>query len=189
VGEAIDIAGAEDKAAAKLEGILSELVLTVASGAGTFAAAKIIAAKNVDKVGDAEVGDGVGLVLLVDQQREGDTGFFAEDAGIVAVAEADGGERSTFFEKGLLVFAQLRDVFAAKNSAVVAKKDDHCRIFLPQRAKANFLAVGIRQNDVCELLAESFQHDGPSLKSATGTSSCAESVDFSAPVRLASLRI
>jgi hypothetical protein len=30
VGGAIDVAGAEDKAAAELEGILSELVLTVA---------------------------------------------------------------------------------------------------------------------------------------------------------------
>ena len=141
------------------------------------------------QVDDGEVGDSVGPALFVDQQREGDTGFFAEDAGIIAIAEADGGERSASIEKSLLVFAQLRDLFAAKDSAIVAKKDDHCGIVLTQRANANFAAVGVGQNDVCELLAESFRHDDSSLKSTTGMSSCAESVDFFAPVRSASLRI
>jgi hypothetical protein len=131
VGEAIEAAGSEDKGAAELKGIVSELVLAVASSAGAFAAAKIIAAKNVKQVGDAEVGDGVGLALFVDQQRKGDTSFFAEDAGIVAVAEANGSEGSASIEERLLVFAQLRDVFAAKDSAIVTKKHDYSGIFLP----------------------------------------------------------
>jgi hypothetical protein len=62
------------------------------------------------------------------------------------------------------VFAQLRDVLAAKDSAIVAKKNNDCRIVLPQRAQANLLAQGVRENDVGELLAERFRHDGPSLK-------------------------
>jgi hypothetical protein len=37
----------------------------------------------------------------------------------VPVAKADGGERRALIQKGLFVFAQLRDVLAAKNSAIV----------------------------------------------------------------------
>jgi hypothetical protein len=37
----------------------------------------------------------------------------------VSVAEADGGKRRALIQKVLLVFAQLRDVLAAKNSAIV----------------------------------------------------------------------
>jgi hypothetical protein len=132
VGKAIDVRRAKDEAAAKLEGIQSGLMLTMAGGTGAFAAVKIIAAQNVKQVGDAQVGDGISLALFVDQQRKIDAGFFAENTGIVAVAEADGCQGSTFIEKGLLVFAQLRDVLAAKNSSKVAKKNDNRRVAMPQ---------------------------------------------------------
>jgi hypothetical protein len=160
-----------------LEGILSELVLMVASSACAFAAAEIIAAKNVKQVGDAEVGDSVGLALLVDQQWEGDTGFFAEDAGVIAIAEANSSERSASVEKGSLAFAQLRDVLAAKDSAIMPKKDDHGGIVLPQRAEANFVAVSIGQNDVRELLAECLRHDDSSLKNTISKSSLAGTLE------------
>jgi hypothetical protein len=65
----------------------------------------------------------------------------------------------------LLVFAQLRDVLAAKDSSVMAKKNNNRGLALPQRAQANFPAVGVGENDVCELLAETFFHVNPSLKS------------------------
>ena len=133
VREAIDAAGAEDEAAAELEGVPSELVLAVAGGAGAFAAAKIIAAKNVKQVGGAEISNSVGLALFVDEQREIDAGFFPKNARVVAIAEADGHKRSTFVEEGLLVFAQLRDMLAAKDSAIVAKKNDDHGVVLPQR--------------------------------------------------------
>jgi hypothetical protein len=132
VGEAVDISWCEDEAAAELEGILAEFVLVVAGCAGAFAAGGVIAAKEMKQIGGAQVGDGVGLALVVDEQGERDAGLLAENAGVVAVAEADGGEGSAFVAEGWLVLAQLRDVLAAKDSTVVAEKDDDGGLGLPQ---------------------------------------------------------
>ena len=63
------------------------------------------------------------------------------------------------------MFAQLRDVLAAKDSAIVAKKNNNRGLALPQRTEANFPAVRVGENDVRELLAETFLHVNPSLKS------------------------
>lgn len=164
MGEAIDIPRTEDEAAAKLKWIQPKFVLTMAGGAGPIAALEIIAAKNVKHIGLAQVGDGVRLAIFVDQQGEVDSRFFLENAGIVAVAKADGRQGSTFVEEDLFVFAQLRDVLTAKNSSIVTKKNDDSRLALPQRTQTNFFPKGVRENDVCELLAQSFHHDGPSLE-------------------------
>ena len=51
MGEAVDVAGAEDKGAAQLEGIAAEFVLVVAGGAGTLAAFEIVTAEEVEDVG------------------------------------------------------------------------------------------------------------------------------------------
>ena len=142
--EAIDISRREDKRAAELEGILAELVLMMAGGAGAIAALEIVAANEMKEIGGAQAGDGVGPALFVDEQGEVDARFFAKDAGVGAIAKADGGEGSAFIQEGPLVFAQLRDVLAAKDSAVVAKKNNDRGIVLPQRAEANFLAVRVR---------------------------------------------
>jgi hypothetical protein len=69
------------------------------------------------------------------------------------------------------VFAQLRDVLAAKNSAIVAEKNNNGGLALPQRTQADFLAIGIRENDVSELLAESILHLESSLTSRISLSS------------------
>jgi len=50
----------------------------------------------------------------------------------VGVPEADSGEGGVFAAEGLLVFAQLRDVFAAEDSAVVTEKDEDGRIVFPE---------------------------------------------------------
>jgi hypothetical protein len=161
VGEAVDIAGAEDEGATELEGIGAEFVLVVAGGAGALAAFEIVAAEEVENVGGLEIGDFVGLAVLVDEQREVDAGFLLEDAGVVGVAEADGGEGGVFFAEGWLMFAQLRDVLTAKDSAVVAKKDDDDGVVFPERAEADLLSEGVGERDIGELLAEGFGHDGP----------------------------
>lgn len=96
--------------------------------------------------------------MLVDQQGKSDAGFLAEKACIIAVAQTDGGERGAFVEEGLLVFAQLRDVLVAEDSAVVAKKNDDGGVAFPERAETDFLAVRIWENDIGESLAESFVH-------------------------------
>ena len=47
MGETVDIAGAEDEGAAKLEGIAAKFVLVVAGGAGALAAFEIVAAEEM----------------------------------------------------------------------------------------------------------------------------------------------
>jgi len=66
VGEAVDVAGAEDEGAAELERIAAEFVLVVARGAGALAALEIVAAEEVKNVGGFQIGELVGLALLVD---------------------------------------------------------------------------------------------------------------------------
>ena len=73
----------------------------------------------MQQIGGTQIGDGVSLAPFVDQQGKRDSRFFAENSRIVPVAKADGGERRALIQKGLFVFAQLRDVLAAKNSAIV----------------------------------------------------------------------
>jgi hypothetical protein len=132
VGEAIDISWREDEAAAKLEGIRAKFVLLMTGRPRALAALEIVAASEVQQIGGGEISDGVCLALFVDQQGKIDARFFAENVGVVPVAKADGGKRSAFVQKSLLVFAQLRDVLAAKNSSVVTQKNDHGRLALPQ---------------------------------------------------------
>jgi hypothetical protein len=158
VGEAIDISRTEEEAAAELEGIQAEFVLVMSGCVGAFAAFEIIAAKKVKDVCGAQVGDGIGLASFVDQEWKIDAGFFAENAGVVTVSKADGGERSALCREFLLVGAQLRDVLAAEDSSIVTKKHNDGRMALPQRAKADVLAVGVGKNNVSEAFAEGFLH-------------------------------
>jgi len=160
VGEAVDIAGAEDEGAAQLEGIAPEFVLAVAGSAGALAAFEIVAAEKMENVGGFEIGDFVGLAVLVDEQGEVDAGFLLKNAGVVGVTEADGSEGGVFFAEGWLVLAQLRDVLAAEDSAVMAKKDEDGGIRFPEGAEADGFAEGVGERDIGELLAEGFGHDG-----------------------------
>jgi len=98
--------------------------------------------------------------MLVDQEGEVDAGFLLVVAGEVGATETDGGEGCALFTKGLLVFAQLRDVLAAEDSAVVAKEDDDGGIRFPEGAEADLLAEGVGERDSCESLAESIGHEG-----------------------------
>jgi hypothetical protein len=160
MGETVGVAGAEDEGATQLEGIAAEFVLLVAGCAGAFAAFEIIAAEEMEDVGGFKIGDFVGLAALVDEEWEVDAGFLLKDAGVVCVAEADGGEGGMFFAKGLLVFAQLRNVLAAEDSAVVAKEDEDSGIRFPERAEADRFAEGVGERDAGEPLAEGLVHGG-----------------------------
>jgi hypothetical protein len=52
-----------------------------------------------------------------------DSRFFTKHTSVASVTQADGGQRGSFVPEGLLVFAQLRDMLAAENSAVMAEKN------------------------------------------------------------------
>ena len=160
MGEAVDVAGAEDKGAAELEGVAAEFVLAVAGGFGAAAALEIVAAEEMEKIGFAEVGEFVGLAVGVDEEGKVNAGFFLEQKGVAGVAEADGGEGGVLFAEGLLVCAQLRDVLAAEDSAVVAEEDEHGGIRFPKRAETNLFAEGVGKSDAGETLAEGVGHEG-----------------------------
>jgi hypothetical protein len=55
--------------------------------------------------------------------------------------------------KGLLVIAQLRDVFAAEDSSVVAEKNEDGGIGFPERAEADGVAEGVGEGEAGEALA------------------------------------
>lgn len=131
VGEAIRVPWRKNKAAAKLKRIRSQFVLVMPGAASAIAALEIVAAKQMQHIGYAQVCDFVGLAPFIDQQGKVDSRFFPENTCIVAVAKADGCKGSAFFAEGLLVFAQLRDMLSAKNSSIVAKKNDNGGSALP----------------------------------------------------------
>ena len=58
------------------------------------------------------------------------------------------------------MFAQLRDVLAAENSAVMAKEDEDSGIRFPERAETNGVTEGVGKNDGGEPLAEGVGHEG-----------------------------
>jgi hypothetical protein len=158
VGEAIDVSWRENKTSAELKGILPEFVLLMPCRLRAIAAFEVVTSGQVQQIGGTQVSDAVSLALFVDQQGKSYSRFFAENPCVVSVAKADGGQRRPLLQKGLLVFAQLRDVLAAKNSAVVPQKNDHGRLLLPQRTETDFPPVAVGQNDIRKLPAESFLH-------------------------------
>jgi hypothetical protein len=87
---------------------------------------------------------------FVDQKRKVDARFFAKYSRIIAVAQSDRSKGGSFVAEGSLVFAQLRDVLAAKNSAIVAEKNQHGSLPGPQRAKSDFPPIAIGKGDLCE---------------------------------------
>ena len=119
MGEAVDVPRREDEAAAELKGILAKFVLMMPGRFRAIAALEIVASGQVQQISGTQVGDSVSLPPFVDQQGKRYSRFFAENFRIVSVAKSDGGERRALIQKGLFVFAQLRDVLAAKNSAIV----------------------------------------------------------------------
>jgi hypothetical protein len=68
---------------------------------------------------------------------------------IVLVAQPDGGQAGSFLAKLRFVLAQLRDVLAAEDSAIVPQKDHDRGPFGPQRSQPDRMAFRIGQSDVC----------------------------------------
>jgi len=144
VREAVNTTWAENETAAQLKWILPQLDLPVPCGAGPLARFRVIGPKKMQQVGVAKFRHLIGLPLFVDQQRKSDARLLAKQPRIVAVAQSNGRQRRSLVPEGVLVFAQLRDVLAAKNSSIVTQKNDHGGLAGPQRSQPRFLVVGIR---------------------------------------------
>jgi hypothetical protein len=160
MGIAVQVAWREDEAAAQLKRILPQLVLPESTALRAFPRLRVVGPKQVKKVSGLETGRVIGLPLFVDQQWKFDARLFAESSGVARVPQADSGQFRAFrLELGFVV-AQLRDMLAAEDSAVVAKKNDHSRLQLPQRSEPYGDAIGIRQRDTCQCLAKRGNHKG-----------------------------
>lgn len=154
--EAVNIAGAKNEACTKLEGIFAKFMLTVARCVGTFARNGVVATQQVKQVRALQFGGAVRNALHINQKRKRDASLFPEYSRIMKIAHPNRSEiRSTRLDFSLML-AQLRDVFAAEHSAVMAQENDDGRLRLPQRTEAHGTLVGIGKNDCGQLGAEAF---------------------------------
>jgi hypothetical protein len=127
VGKVVHVARPKHKASTQLKRILPELVLAMASRARTLSALDVVAAKQVEQIGGPESCRAIRFALFVNEQAKADAGLFTENSRIVPVAKTNVRERGSFIAKRLLVFAQLRDMLAAKDSPVMAQKNQNRR--------------------------------------------------------------
>jgi len=158
VAEQVQIPRAEHKASAELERILAESLLTVTGAAGAGARDGIGLEKNVEQIRRPKPGCPVSLPLIVDEEGKPYAGFFTKGARVIPVAKTDGCQTRARGMKRRLVLAQLRDVLAAKDSAIVPEKNENRGAGLPERAQANQRAVGVRQRCVRECRSKSRRH-------------------------------
>jgi hypothetical protein len=108
----------------------------------------------VEQICALQFGGVIGGTICVNKQRKSDACLFAEYSSIVEIAHADRREiRATRVDFSLML-AQLRDMLAAENSAVVAQENDDGRLGLPQRAEPNPTLVSIGENDFGQLCAK-----------------------------------
>ena len=133
-------------------------MLSETGGAGTLPRPRVVGAKNVKDTCRPQTRGAIRKPLLVDQERKSDAGFVAKKTGIIPIAETDSGEHGSLLAERWFMFAQLRDVLAAEDSSVVAEENNHGRLPFPNRAKPEIAAVHIRQDDVCQCLAQRACH-------------------------------
>lgn len=148
--EAVDISRTKDEGAAKLEWVFLDAVLAEAGRLRFLAAFPVLFAEQVEDVGFFEVHGLVRLTLLVDEQRESDSGLLDEGAGEDEVAETNGGQVRSALLKLRLMGAQLRDVLTAEDSAVVTKEDEYRRPLRPQEIELHGTLVRVRQDDASQ---------------------------------------
>jgi len=176
VDKKVLIAGREYKAAAKLQWVLAEPVLFVAGSLGAAAGLHVVTAQQVLQGSVAQPDSFVGLALVVDEKRELDTRFLAKEFRIAGIAQSNNSEMCAFLFEFFFECAQLRDMLAAKNSTVVAQKNQDRWSALPQRTQAGCLAFGIGQRNSSQLAAVGLSHAGHSPGWTSALSSILEFV-------------
>jgi len=163
VNVSVGVTGTKNETAAELERVPAGPKLPVSSSLGALPCLGVIAAQQVQEIRFSQARCAIRSALIVYQERERDAGLFAEQTGVVGVAQAYRRQiRSLVFER-LLVLAQLRDVLAAKESTIVPKENQHGGLTLPKRAEPDLTRIGIRQNDAGQRIAERAGHGSPSI--------------------------
>jgi hypothetical protein len=106
-------------------------MLMMACCTRSFSRGGIFASQKMQKVSGLQFRGAIGLAGFINQQRERNARFFTEQPSVIAVSESHRGKQRTLVPQRLLMFAQLRDVLAAKDSSVVAEKNQHGRLSVP----------------------------------------------------------
>jgi len=119
-------------------------MLLVSGGLSTTAGLHVVSTQQVEQGSVPQANSFVGFALVVDQEGELDTSFFAKEFGVARVAQSNGGEMRALLLKLFFECAQLRDMLSAEDSTIVAKEDQHGRSALPQGTEARGISVGIR---------------------------------------------
>src|ERR1700685_3530123 len=143
----VPVSRTEYEARSELEKIFSQTMLLVAGSASAGTCDAIVAPQDMQDVSRFETSSLVRDAFLIDQERKGDSGFFAKETCIGGIAQAASGQlRSRCFEF-FFMLAQLRDVLAAEDSPVVPKEDHHSRALLPKGSEPHLVPVCIGQRD------------------------------------------
>jgi hypothetical protein len=103
----------------------------------------VVGSEQVKDVGASETHGAIRKPLLVNEQWKTNSGLLPEETGMGPVAESHGGQGGTLALKRALMFAQLRDVLAAKDSSIVPEENQNGRTVLPYRAEAMILPIAI----------------------------------------------
>jgi hypothetical protein len=162
VRKKVDVARTKNKTSAELKRIFPEFVLVMAGVMRSLSCFCIIAAQKMQEIGGLQLRCAIGLTLFVNEERKSDSSLLAKLPGINRITEPNCGQNCSFVTKGLFVFAQLRDVLAAKDSPVMTQENYDGRSFIPQGSETCLAVVAVRKRDEGELIAEGSFHD-PSI--------------------------
>jgi hypothetical protein len=144
VNVSIDVTGTKNETPAELERVPAGPKLPVSTSLGALPCLGVITAQQVQKIRFPQARRAIRRALIVYQKRERDAGLFAEQAGVVGIAQAHRRQVRSFFFEGLLVLAQLRDMLAAEDSSVVPQENQHGVLTLPKRTEPDVAPIGIR---------------------------------------------
>ncbi len=92
VDEKVFVSRSKHKTSAELHGIFAQLVLFVSGGLSAAAGLRVFPAEKVEQGSVLQTNGFVGFTLIVDEKREVDAGFLAEEAGVFSVTQADHGD-------------------------------------------------------------------------------------------------
>jgi hypothetical protein len=154
VDEKVFVAWRKHKAAAKLQRVFAQAMLLMSRSLCPLACLQVVFAQQMEQGSVTQPNRLIGFAFVVDQQREVDARFLAEELGIAGVAQANNSKMRAFLLKLGFKFAQLRDVLSAEDSTVVPKEDHDGRPTFPERAETCRLAIGVWERYSGQLAAE-----------------------------------
>ena len=106
-------------------------MLFIAGYPGSGSRFCVVAPENVKHISRFQGCGFIGFPFSINQQWKRDTSLITKKAGIMHITESNRCKRGSGTPEVVVVFAQLRGVLAAKDSAIMPKEDDHGGTVLP----------------------------------------------------------